>query len=262
MKHRKYSPRTASIGILEQEKTAEAGDASKPEAGGGELEEYFGEISDTISELYRLSTTIQNPARRDRLERCSSINVSQYEHWDFQHISNKFPNAEQYLWQRLGKANTKRRQILKYHELYHKTLSVPDDNIQPTISPAPTFTEEKGQSEGHVQHDQVESPEFQEHPNSADLTDTTSKYPITISTSLAKDQRPIDAQSDTDISQTSCAMSSSGTAHTLRVPLPLGWYCAPTGSHFECPHCYLIVAAETEQRWRYVKVLSALPFQS
>lgn len=71
----------------------------------GLQQECFSEIIHVITYLYRFSITIRNPAQRDRLQKCASINVSRYECFDIQHAFNQFPKAEEYLISRLEKAN-------------------------------------------------------------------------------------------------------------------------------------------------------------
>jgi hypothetical protein len=85
------------------------------------LKEAVKEIGNVITCLYRLSITIQSPASQVRLERMERIDMSHFEHFDIEHISNKYQLGEdyQYLIERLGKANTKRRQLLKYHNEHH-----------------------------------------------------------------------------------------------------------------------------------------------
>ena len=80
-------------------------------------------INNIISCLYKFSITIQNPAPSDRLERCSKIDVSNLEFFDIQRVRENYPGAETYLLERLGRANTKRRQLLKYHAKYHQKIA-------------------------------------------------------------------------------------------------------------------------------------------
>ncbi|KAI5782533.1 hypothetical protein FPQ18DRAFT_382474 [Pyronema domesticum] len=52
------------------------------------------------------------------------IDMSQYEIFDINHVKEKHQLSEDkdYLAERLGKANTKRRQILKYNEKHHEKI--------------------------------------------------------------------------------------------------------------------------------------------
>jgi hypothetical protein len=83
------------------------------------------EICHSIFSLFRLTVVIQNLSTRDRLERMERIDVSAYEGHDINHIKEKYPLSEKsgsYLSERLGKANTKRRQILQYNEKHHQKI--------------------------------------------------------------------------------------------------------------------------------------------
>jgi hypothetical protein len=82
------------------------------------------EICHSISSLFRLTVRIQNLSSRDRLERMNTIDVSGFESHDINHIKEKYPLAEKssHLSERLGKANTKRWQILKYNEKHHEMI--------------------------------------------------------------------------------------------------------------------------------------------
>ncbi|KAF8438315.1 hypothetical protein BGX38DRAFT_1098108, partial [Terfezia claveryi] len=66
---------------------------------------------------------IRNATPRDRLHKITSIEVSHFEYWDIAHIGSKFPTAASYLIQRLGKANTRRRQLFKYYQQHHGTIA-------------------------------------------------------------------------------------------------------------------------------------------
>ncbi|KAI5800957.1 hypothetical protein FPQ18DRAFT_63955 [Pyronema domesticum] len=52
------------------------------------------------------------------------IDMSFFEPFDIEHVSNKFQLGDEYryLLERLGKANTKRRQLLKYHYDHHEKI--------------------------------------------------------------------------------------------------------------------------------------------
>jgi hypothetical protein len=92
------------------------------------LKEAIKDIGDVITCLYRLSITIQNPASQSRLERMERIEIGHYKRFDINHLYNKYRleigigPEYQYLIERLGKANTKRRQILKYNEEHHERI--------------------------------------------------------------------------------------------------------------------------------------------
>lgn len=86
-----------------------------------ELEYAFSDISHVITCLFRFSVALQQPAPRDRIRKYAAIDVSYYE-FDVQHALDKLSHAPRYLAERMGKANTRRRQVLRYH-MNHQTTA-------------------------------------------------------------------------------------------------------------------------------------------
>ncbi|KAI5793458.1 hypothetical protein FPQ18DRAFT_388832 [Pyronema domesticum] len=88
------------------------------------VDETTSEICHSVASLFRLTVAIQNLSSRDRMERMERIDKSAYESFDISHIREKHPLSEegQYLTERLGKANTKRRQLLEYNEKHHEKI--------------------------------------------------------------------------------------------------------------------------------------------
>jgi len=222
------------------------------------LEECFIDITHVITCLYEFSITIRNPAPRDRLEKCSSIPVSHFEDFDIQHASHKFPNtAERYLVERLGKANTRRRQLLKYHSKHHDKIAGTYNKL--VLNPAQGLEAKKHDVEGQIKgvkaidFDGHESAPIQVPETIKSATTTTMRSQTTVSTFV---QRPdnFDAYSDTDNSQTSYASSSGEDSlyvPRLRVPPPPNQDCAFEGKPFQCPLCYLIISISEQNSWKY-----------
>ncbi|KAJ5195696.1 hypothetical protein N7449_006175 [Penicillium cf. viridicatum] len=105
-----------SDGFWDQVK-AESGEYSK-------LDEYMLDIQYTITSLYKFSLTLQNPAHRDRTAQASRIGLGHFEFYDIQHVSDKYNiPRDSTLAQRLGKANTRRRQLLAYHKDHTEKIS-------------------------------------------------------------------------------------------------------------------------------------------
>ncbi|KAI5777396.1 ankyrin repeat-containing domain protein [Geopyxis carbonaria] len=88
-----------------------------------EIEERFIDINHYIICLYKFSISIRNPAPRDKREKWSAIDMSFYESFDIGHIRDKFPETETFLYERLGKANCRRRQLLAYNEKHNAKIS-------------------------------------------------------------------------------------------------------------------------------------------
>ncbi|KAI5792247.1 hypothetical protein FPQ18DRAFT_378468 [Pyronema domesticum] len=195
------------------------------------LKEAVKEIDNVITCLYRLSITIQSPASQDRLDRMERIDMSHFERFDIEHISNKYHGQlgkdYQYLIQRLGKANTKRRQLLKYHDEHHEKIVGRRVAVGDTAS-----------------KDVSEDDFFSEAP---------SNMRTTVSTVYSADVNlvevtpvDLDSRSQAGFSVTSHA-SSSANSSSLRVPPP------PPGfdkGPFQCPYCYIIVETENRASWK------------
>ena len=101
-----------------------------------ELHRLSQSASDIIANLYKLSIIIRNGnLSQDRFLKSSKTDVSYYEPYDEQHVKNKFPEASEELVERLGRANTRRRQYLKYREQHHEKLSAPRRNLLVSSQP-------------------------------------------------------------------------------------------------------------------------------
>jgi hypothetical protein len=206
------------------------------------------DVNNTVTCLYNLSIAIANPAPRDRLEKCASIDVSYYHQNDIDHVSNKFPVAEEYLVNRLGKANSKRRQLLQYYERHHKRVAG-----NPRV-PADFNADEL--------HDFADL-EFES------LADTTNQTVTTVSTFVPADgitamsldaaglnapvlDAGLDDEHDFDTRSITSYASSIGNADRLRVPPPPNEESAFEGIPFECPYCFSLVNVEGQQSWKCV----------
>lgn len=66
-------------------------------------------IHDLVNSLLGLGPTLLDPAPRDRLEWSAHKDAA---HYDIDHVRARFPGADEYLFERLGRANWERRQNL------------------------------------------------------------------------------------------------------------------------------------------------------
>lgn len=93
------------------------------------------DITHIITCLNKFSTGIRNPAQTERLHKIVRIDVSFYEDWDINHIKEKFCQVHsqntfrvaEYLVERLGKANTTRRQLFESYAYSEKISKHTDD---------------------------------------------------------------------------------------------------------------------------------------
>ncbi|KAI5810627.1 hypothetical protein BZA77DRAFT_347636 [Pyronema omphalodes] len=208
------------------------------------------EVGHSISSLFRLTANIQNLASRDRMERIERIDVSAFGPYDINHVRDKYGLGDdaQYLIERLGKANTKRRQLLKYNEQHHDKIAgrrrdvagIPGDTDS-TAGEEPDRQDEKGK--GVERQDMVgfseEDYSFAEGSTTMQTTVST-VYEDNVPSSFKYHERDDDAQSETGFTETSYATSASPTSSSdkLRVPAPPNGY---SDEPFQCPYCFKIV---------------------
>lgn len=231
----------------------DGGSGSEPEdptTSTTELEERFLEVKHIITCLYKLSIAIQNPASRDRLQRCAKIEVDHYEYFDIAHASQKFPFAEQYLVDRLGKANTKRRQLFQYHEQHHDKIAL---YIDAAIDPELDQQDTRGDGlDGGALEADVDPALKIECPTAGIVTIAkTANTQTTVSTFVERSARQAKG-SDTGRSQTSYATSVGDDTDTkLRIPAPPGIAREFDGEPFECPYCFSMTAVVNSRSWMY-----------
>ena len=220
------------------------------------------DITHIITCLYKLSITIQNPAPKERLHKIASINVSYFKDWDIRHINEKFcPAAEgdfrvaEYLSERLGKANTRRRQLLMYFEAHHKKLAKHIDDPHPSRSKIvhkPTNTANPVAQT--VKYGSTRAPETipGDLERRASIYTTTTDSQTTVPTIKIELNQAVGNIKDEDqLSQTSYATSTNHKLR-IRVPPPPDEITAFDGMPFECPYCFTITKIKGRQDWKYV----------
>lgn len=200
-----------------------------------EIQQIYIDIKEIISCLYELSIILRNPAPRDRILKLATVDVSHFEEWDTRHVEETFPRASSFLLQRLGKANTKRRQMFKYLEIHHLKLARDVD--------APVIAEDRHTKEGQKRLEGSRS--------GLSTNETTMNTQTTVSTFLENNK---DMAIDEIQSETSSAVSEyPGEMSALRVPSPPKG--ALDGQPFECPYCYDIIKVSSAISWRQVLYL-------
>jgi hypothetical protein len=90
-----------------------------------ELMQLASNITEINNCLMRLSLAIRNPAPHDQFKESTQIDSTHFEEFDVRHVQDKFPEAEEYLVLRLGKAISRRRQYLRYRERHNERLQDP-----------------------------------------------------------------------------------------------------------------------------------------
>lgn len=189
----------------------------------GELfKEVLNDVAHIITSLYNLSVAIQNPFPRERLAKLAAIDVSHFKPWDIQHIRRKFPGAPEYLIERIGEANCRRRQLLRYYEGHHGKISRYIDH--PVQDPRPhTTTSTLLQSQTTV---------------------TTMKAQAIVSNELPT--------SDGDHRSQTSYTTSVIHRMCMAIPPPANSRDAFNGQPFQCPYCFLMIKIGNRLSWRSV----------
>lgn len=242
-----------------------------------ELEYAIFDITHVLKCLYIFSTVLHRPAPSRRLQKCASIKVHHYEFWDIAHARNRFPCAKVSIQERLGRANTKRRQLLLYYEKHHKKIA--QLNLDPppkpaVLAPMDTAAEFPGAIQpdlelstgaipdldnddiGTLAADAKPAVEAWADMQSTILSETTATT-LHIEGNMNIPLEPLldDQQSESGQTQTSYASSYaslSGTGgYRLTVPEPphaeeYGF----DGDPFECPCCHDIVVIRNSKAWK------------
>jgi hypothetical protein len=102
-----------------------------------EANERFESVKDTITSLFRISIIIRKASPRDRFAKALTSPREPFDdRFDINHVGHKFPlldNRErEWFKERVGKANTQRRQYLRYARNHRDRLAwEPEDLWQP-----------------------------------------------------------------------------------------------------------------------------------
>jgi hypothetical protein len=179
-----------------------------------ELLQVMSSISESISCLLRLSTAFRRPAAHDMFMKGGTVDTSYFEPHDMKHVQEKFPQAAEFIKQRLGKAISGRRQYLKYHERHRQKLG-------------------RGLEEGSV--------------NGGLTTTVASSLPPELKSGSLLEDDADDPNSDGGNSPTSLATSKSASSRR-RVPrLPKD---CEYGECFECPFCFRMIVVDNRKSWK------------
>ncbi|EME79157.1 uncharacterized protein MYCFIDRAFT_34701 [Pseudocercospora fijiensis CIRAD86] len=172
------------------------------------------DIHELVNLLYRFSITLMNPAGYNRVRRAFIPRSAAFDPWFIPHVQNKYPSAQAWLAQRLGRAISSRRQYIIYRDIYGKKKHQGLENEAPDEQTTTVATSIPG----------VKPPTLDVADLNKDADDTESFY-----------------------SMTSFAPTESD-ASVLRPPrLPEK---GASGDPFDCPICNSIVQFTNKERWR------------
>ncbi|PSN59412.1 hypothetical protein BS50DRAFT_508529 [Corynespora cassiicola Philippines] len=203
-------------------------DASTPLADTTELQQLASNVAQINTMLMRLSMSIRNPAPHDQFKESKHIDMTYYETFDIDHVRGKFPQADQFLTLRLGRAISRRRQYLRYREDHRNKLA---KGLEDRVEEEP----------GNADADTLENePALTEHMPSTVASSVPSA--LKAQTAIALDEEMFE---DT-LSQTSYASSSTNPVKLRPPPLPEQ---GQDGDPFECPLCFRFTSVRHTFAW-------------
>jgi hypothetical protein len=180
--------------------------------GDTELKQLHAGTREIITCLFRLSISIRDPAPYNQFRQPLMMDKTYFEPYDIEHVRGKFPLCQKFLVERLGRANSARRQYLTYREEHHKRLA--------------SGIERLGRDGAQSEY-------------TANSTEATPLPTTDLANQL------LEHDNDDSVSLTSFATSVNAT---LRCP-PLpeeGLEQKP----FQCPFCYMMVSIDSAWAWR------------
>lgn len=189
-----------------------------------EIQELRESLACNINCLFQMSMLVRKPAQHDVYLGSKYADVAAFEPFDYNHVREKFPNADEALVKRLGKAITRRRKYLKYRERHAAKLRQGISDVDYEARDL------KDTQEG----------ETMESAMGSILSDTMA---------TEFEQRNIDFEdkaSDAGISQTSYEPTLL-VGGSVTIPPP------PTNSlgraPFECPYCFCVIIIDGTRSW-------------
>ncbi|KAI4246100.1 MAG: hypothetical protein L6R42_009997 [Xanthoria sp. 1 TBL-2021] len=175
-----------------------------------------------IGSLYKLSKSLRRSTVHEKYIRSVSryAGTSPFAHHDQAHVENKFPTASKVLVRRLGLANTRRRQQLKYWEEHH---AIPGQDFSSACAEQSELISETttGASEsGQIPASSLGTPSKASHQSFT-----------TVAQSVLQDDASLSGQRNTVY-----APSLPERDRSLRIPNVPNVPADQTS--FECPYCH------------------------
>jgi len=228
-----------------------------------DLEYAMLDIDHVLKCLYRFSTVLYQAVPANRIHKCASIDVKHFEFWDIQHAVNKFPNAPEALQKRLGRANTKRRQLLIYNERHHKKIGQFIGAITALELLGPVEKTQEVELEGTQPNTFPVNKQGLEEPIRASgtvlnvTTATTFRAKNKAAPKLEPLLEDLDRESDNGTAQSQTSYASSCASHHgldgYRLSLPDPPHAEEVGfddGPFLCPYCHDMVCIKNSRSWK------------
>lgn len=179
------------------------------------LQGIYSSLHEVVNCLFQLSVAIRQPAQHDRLTKIKRSDVQTWEPIDRQHIMDKYQGIHADLVDRLGRAISHRRAVLRYNERHRQKLSHGLGRI---------LNEDLASSETSSIFSNTNTMEFRGNPT----------------VNIDSDSRSIDTQ-------TSYPDSTFQSETKITIPpLPSE---SEGGTPYECPYCFYIISIFDHHSW-------------
>lgn len=195
-------------------------------------------MNECMKALFRIGVLVRREGTYDRFQRALQRSRFSFpEQFDTDYVEQKYPKlrsrARRGLATRLGRANAKRRQVIKYGRDHRTRLEMDVDfrqEIEPEVEATPSVNLEAPTEKLSSKATTFVMPA--EHWNS----------------SQGFLEAPIEDEDDSGSLLTASTTFDSERSLKLVSLADIG----PEGEHFECPLCFTLQCFRTERAWRYV----------
>lgn len=189
---------------------------------------------------------------QDRYSKAASVGTFNPQ-FDIDYVWHKFPYARQpdsgdWLINRLGKANARRREFLKYCKEHHEKLA-----FLPVTSSG-REGKQPSETSGTPQDIPAGQINFSVRTVVSSERSASIPAPTTATTYIEPSEEPMQINDSDTVSMTSYATSIKGQVEG-RLTFPLRPKESANGRPFECPYCYNIEVVKSDNAWRYSALL-------
>ncbi|KAK3698106.1 hypothetical protein LTR37_017064 [Vermiconidia calcicola] len=201
----------------------------------------FASLSDAVSRLFRVSKLIGRSTTSDRHAKAETAGDAKFdESYDTAHVKHKFVDAkaESWLLDRLGKANTKRRQYFRYCQNHREWIA---GGIHSKLTMAPNV-----QLGSNVHH---RGSSYRTQPTPT-LGSKPSVMKSAASTLGPVDLSAVDVGFDDTATVTTAVTNTYGDQDSRPLPVPKLVDIAESGTDFECPYCHTIQKFNGQRGWK------------
>lgn len=213
-----------------------------------ELSQLLLAVMEAISSLYKLAVATRNPTARDRYAKAASLAPFDAS-FDVDHVYEEFPYLRSKAWlaERLGKAITKRRELLRYRSQHrHKVGGGIRSSFD--LSKGHDLADAPGKVASNDRQINIGASVAGFEAESVGYSQLASTKTATHAAS--SNDKDSDMGSTASESETSYGTSiSEDNLHSMRqVPEPPKE--SANGRPFECPYCFVILTIKNINLWK------------